>query len=57
MDADNVHHAMDADDLYDVSFITERKCPKCGELTISHPDCTETCSNNKCEFNHIRIDC
>lgn len=38
------------DDLYDQSFITKRKCPKCGELIVSHPDCTETCSNKICDY-------
>lgn len=39
-----------AGDLYDQDILTERKCPKCGERIISHPDCTERCSNDDCDY-------
>ena len=35
---------VEADMLYDKDIITKRKCPRCGEFIISHPDCTESCS-------------
>jgi uncharacterized OB-fold protein len=45
----------EADDLYDQDILTKRKCPKCGARIVSHPDCTETCSNKNCEYYHIWI--
>jgi len=46
MDEDDLY----GDDLYDQSILTERRCPKCGALIVSHPDCSETCSNNECDY-------
>lgn len=40
----------DCYDLYDESFLVDRKCPKCGSQLISHPTDENTCSNRKCEF-------
>ncbi len=37
-----------ADDLFDQDILTERPCPKCSGLIVSHPDCTESCS--KCDY-------
>lgn len=39
-----------ADDWYDMNIITKRPCPKCGMLIVSHPDCTEACSNDDCDY-------
>lgn len=38
------------DDWYDMNIITKRPCPKCGMLIVSHPDCTEACSNDDCDY-------
>ena len=35
-------------DYYDQDMKTEYKCPICGCIIISHPDCSLSCS--KCEF-------
>lgn len=40
----------ETDDLFDQDMLTDRLCPKCSELIISHPDCTESCSNRKCDY-------
>lgn len=40
----------DADYWYDMDLITTRECPKCKMLIISHPDCTEGCSNDACDY-------
>ncbi len=40
----------EASDLYDQNLLTDRKCPKCGKLIISCPDCTEVCSNDECDY-------
>lgn len=47
--------SMDAWDLYDQSFLIDRRCPLCGAQRMSNPDCTETCSDRKCEFYDIWI--
>lgn len=55
-DVMNKYPVTEADDLYDQSFLTDRQCPECGARTVSHPDCTETCSNRKCKSYNIWID-
>lgn len=47
--ADN-SNGKDCYDLYDESFLIDRKCPKCGSRLISHPTDENTCSNRECEF-------
>ncbi len=34
----------ETDELYSQDILTDRKCPRCGEFIVSHPDCTESCS-------------
>lgn len=41
-------------DVYDKSFPVDIKCPKCGNHIISHPDCTESCSNDECDYYSSR---
>ncbi len=40
----------ESDGLYDQSILTKRICPKCSERIVSHPDCTESCSNSDCDY-------
>ena len=40
----------EADDLYDQDILTDCKCPICNAQIVSHPDCTESCSNELCEW-------
>jgi hypothetical protein len=47
---DKIYPITESDDIYDQDILTKRKCPECGALIISHPDCTESCSNEECEF-------
>jgi len=50
MTEDKNYTYSEADDLYDMDILTKRKCPKCKELIVSHPDCTESCSNEECDW-------
>ena len=43
----------DRDDIFDQDILTDRKCPECEELIVSHSDCTLSCSNDKCDFVEI----
>ena len=46
----NIYPVTEADALYDQDILTERKCPICGTEIVSHPDCTETCSDDNCDW-------
>ena len=59
--ADNVQAVMDAgsrntcmEDFYDEDILTDKECPKCGNFLWSHPDCTNTCSDDNCDYNSIK---
>lgn len=39
---------LSTDDLYDMSFLVNRKCPVCGHYLVSHPTDDTTCSNDEC---------
>lgn len=40
----------DAYYYYDRDILTKRLCPLCKSRIVSHPDCTESCSNKKCKY-------
>jgi len=40
----------ESDMLFDQDILTDRKCPKCGNKIVSYPDCTESCSNDSCDY-------
>lgn len=50
MTEDKIYPVTESDDLFDMDILTERKCPKCGKLIVSHPDCTHSCSNKECDW-------
>ncbi len=51
--ADEKYDYSESDDLYDQDILTGRPCPKCNELIIIHSDCTETCSNQSCDYKEM----
>ena len=68
MVADNVHLATDvdeskypydpADDWYDMDIVsTSTKCKICDAFVIFHASGHVSCSNEKCESHHVKIDC
>ena len=43
----------EADDLYDMDILVDRKCPVCnGKMYIS-PDCVHSCTDKDCVFDGI----
>ncbi len=50
VDEDEIYPVTESDDLFDQDVLTDRKCPKCDAFLISHPDCTTTCSFNRCDY-------
>lgn len=51
MSEDEKYPWTETDDLHDTSFLTNRKCPKCGSRIISHPECRDECSNDECDYS------
>ncbi len=66
MDADNARAVTDvdeyayseADDWYDMDIISKTvKCDLCNAGIVYHASDHTSCSNDKCESHHIKIDC